>query len=572
MNRPSDLEGQALATTARNERTPRLRLFHLVMAILVVALFGVLLRVYPTLSYDRIPGSWEVFFLYPRQYVLQYGSLPEREDVRVDDYTDGLFSVTLRDRTRNVYPSMQLLLMGWDIGDQAEKGRYLLPLGLVAFPASVLGLYIYLARRQGKRIEPIDVLLLYAYAVFPSWIAVKLSARAEFSVSAPTWTLFTLFVLTVMKGRTDSRYRFLALVFLIALTFMHATATLFLACLLLAGLVVALTPAQPARRFLGAEHGFRPAIFVAGIVIICSYYLYVGTDFFREAVLTGHQALSEMRFGWFTILGPYLLTGGTPEIQALRMAALVVSTAPLVFLVIAAVRHKDWTIGGMNVKALSISWMLGLAMFALIIFNWGGFIAVVHRCGEYASILSVLSAAMLLGLVATPRRLTTALRLTVLLAVVGSAALYWVPGGPSSRHLNPSEAATNNWMGNQVSSDAVIFTEFRIGTPLALKGLTRVTGILDTIDPRVTVHDLNTIFYSDDVGALHADLDRGRIARQDFDYLYFSERMTNSGLGIHAQTYAFRPPPDEFLHRFDSSEAINRIYDNSVGVVYRRHE
>ena len=540
------------------------------MIILLLILVGLLVRVYPYLPYHPLPSSYYINAIYPILHIMETGhELTLGEIETFNEYTHGIH-VARDDIARNMFPSITAIVLALDEDQYLVFERFFLFMAVVLFPFCILLLYSYLCRKNGKQINHGELIFLFASTLLGNWhIITSTDSQTMAGVNALVWSFMVLAVYSLIRSKQNPNFAALFIFFIISTTLLHRTSAMFFLSVLVTMLIWRLFLQMGQKR--ESSQLYTSGAMVTGIVIIFAYYGYVAKDFFYVTTLMVADIATILGPHAPQIIVPYLMQGRV-GMQIFRAAVILASALSLIYFSIYFLKSKYNYIGGYQVSMTLVPWVLALIPFSVAIFAWGGLVGVLSRTNQYAVVVYLAALAVILSSVKRNAAGIKWVKILLVLAMLCSMPLYLTLSEPPDDRLTYSENAAAQWLSHNTCKKDVIFTDYRLAGPLTMSGFMRTTGALVGItqrEPELISANLRAIYYGGDAyEALH-HINKQRIEDEPFKYLFFSRRMTEVGIKDHI-FHRFKPPPQDFLDKFDKISSINKVYDNGSGMLYSR--
>lgn len=539
------------------------------MIMLLILFIALIVRVYPFLPYALVPGEDDANHIYPVFHIINTGHELVPGEIKTYGYTNGIY-VAINDRSKNMLPAMSAIISGLDENQYFIFERFFLFISVVVFPFSILMLYSYLCRKNGRQRSNHELVLLFAAATIANYLLINVTSyQSQANINSAEWTFFILAFYSLLRSKENFYFGALFVLLTISITLLHRTSAMFFLCVIVMMLLWRLF--LQVRRKCDVSHLYSSGILIIGIIVILVYYLYIGTNFFDTA--------SSMAANITTILGEhgpamlYQYFGkSTLSTQIFMVADIIASALSLFYFLIYLIRKKYDYIGGYQLSMAWLPWLLALIPFSVGVFTWAGLYGVFGRTNLYAIVVYLIALVIILS---SPIRNSSGLKwvkIFLIIAILLSIPINITPSSPPPSRLTYSEIAASQYLMQNLHSEDVIFTDYRLAGPFTIHGFMRtVTALSDASEnePELSIGALEAIYYKDDADTAIAYINTNRIEDTPPNYLFFSRRATEVGIK-EAMFGTFKPPSENYLEKFDKSPNINRLYDNGIGIVYKK--
>lgn len=538
------------------------------LIIILLILIGLIVRVYPFLPYDLIPGEDDVNHIYPVLHILKNGYDLIPNEIQTYGHTSGIYAA-LNDRSKNMLPAITAIILGLDENQYFIFERFFIFISLVVFPFCILLLYSYLCRQNGRQRSNHELILLFAAAIFGNYLLINVTSyQSQSNINGADLSYMILALYSLFRSKQNPNFWALFVLFTISITLLHRTSTMFFLCVLVTMLLW--------RQFLlisqkrDISQLYTSGVIILVIIVIFVYYLYIGTNFFSTA--------SSMAAGAAVVLsetGPNMLYTyfgkSMPGMQLLMIVDIVASALSIFYILIYLLRKKFDCIGGYQISMTWLPWLLALIPFSVGMYAWAGLYGVFGRTNLYAIMVYLAALAIILS---SSKRNSIGIKfvkVSLIIAMLLSTPIYFTPSSPPSSRLTYSEVAASQYLISNSQKEDVIFTDYRLSGPFTFSDHMRTITALDASSesqPGLAIDTLGDIYYNENNSDIAiASIDGQKIEDNSPKYLFFSQRMTEVGIK-EAVFGTFKAPPEDFLQKFDKSRDINRIYDNRVGIIY----
>ncbi len=534
---------------------------NLYLVIINILIWSAYLRIYPTVTYHPIPGSWAVWLIYPIEYIVKYGHIISiNPNIITTSYTYGIYT-GLDDITRNVYPAIILIIMGFTTIDQYTiYHRFYLIEGLVIFPFAILSLYSYLNKNKGK-LDYVEIILIYLLAVFGNWLTIKWTSFSLISeTTGMEWTFMIFIFYSLLRYKESPVFPFLYVFFTVTTITIHRPAALFLLCIMISMLIFKLILKDKQLRRYELSTIYLP------IILIISYYIFISNNFFDFMVKVTLD-LSSFFDHRSSVFSSYLINTSSSYL-IYRVINIILSQIPILIFMYYFIRKRYSLIGGEKVSSCVSGWIASIVIFSIGIFAWAGLQGIYSRTNVYSFLVSMI---VFIVILTSPDK-TKYLKLIkylLLISVIMSIFTFSPPSEPKTDKLTYSEFSSLNWISRNINQNSTIFSEYRIVTPLILYDFFKLIGVEDVGDPNKTIKYLETLYYKENTEEAVKSLNEINIKGESINYIYLSRRLADEKLGIHCNTYVFKSAAQNFTDKFDTPE-LNLVYNNDIGIIYTR--
>lgn len=539
---------------------------NILFVILLIILIGEIVRVYPYLQYCPIKGYWDINREYPTLHILENGYLLKYGEIQTYDYSDGIYD-ELDDRTKNILNAMTCIVLGINKYDYFYYNRFYLILGLL-YPICFIALYRLFVRYNKRGNEKIGhnnlyIIYLFSFSLFANHIIIFNTSYAILAdMFGRVYTYLSLAFYSLIRLKDNQNYSLLFYLFAISILFVHHTSALYFISVLFAIIIFEL---------ITNYRIYRLPVIIIAIIISFVYYIYI-SKFFLEAF--GSIILKKLtELPYIILLGkhksilldPYILKRSVWLIYIKFISIILSIILPVLYIIL----NKNIKY---ETKCMLIPWIIGAGIFAAGIYVWAGLYESVVRVTHYLFVISSTSLALILAHRKNLKR-TYIIFLTFYLIVIAILSIFLhITTIFHYSDISYSEYSSITWLSSHTSKDVMIISDYRLATPFILSGHTKITGVANfyvSKYPLLLIEYLKAVYYGNDSLKAINYLNNIRLNGESFDYLFLSRNMAKEYIGIREVTYTYRPPPSNFLKKFDISENVNKIYYNNIGVIYR---
>lgn len=531
-----------------------------------VLALGFLIRQPAEPGLSRVEGFYTPNVQYGAWYLANHRTLfaPTDELPVLSNYTSGL-NYGAVDYTYTFLTGSALILS--NITDVERIGQvYLLSpwQGLLLIPLAVLAVYGRFARLFQTCVSPTHVALLYAFAALPNYPMVMWSSSGGFATPLG-WALFYLIYIAVLSRSREPRHTW-QWALLVMLGVLLIQPTYHTAALALTVILIAIWGIQ---RAFGKQY-ISWGIVRITILVFVTFLMYHAVTLFNDYGRFFLRFLSDIYRGNDQERLRYSLTGGNLDIwwYVVNYAAVLF---PVAWLGLIVVRRRFRSEQDTAASVYQFIWLLALLPLVALLFAWDGVFGAYARTLQYGTLLALASAALLL---VTRRGAVVPLALAALICVVSSVISMHTLDASSSNYLTTDERAALAWLGRQRGCDAVLFTDYRVGTAYGYEGCFAVAGpTAGPLSARGQIGVLPALFY---------DADRARLAqaidtlvttdRRRPDLILMSRRFLDPQIGIVLPDTRLKPMTEAQWTTYRDLPGWTLIFENDSTMVLARRQ
>lgn len=570
----ADAEVPALVRR-RGELSPRAFTIAQILIIAAVLVLGIAVRV--ASQVDAVPEEtgfgayvdWGTYWLLRTNHLYHTGDVSREagKSVALMPYATGI-SYGKQDIFAKTLNGTIARITGYDDLANRIRVQWLIPwAGAIFLPLSILILYASLHRpARPSLMDLADRAVIALFATLPSAVLINQSTTGGYGDIVARGLMYTLISLLVLRalrqGKTTLPEAISFVIILAGFQLMYHTPVLYF--LVIAAVFVLATGLLSRRLFTMGN-----VVFLALIAAVAAH-LYINTDFFNDYLGLIKQAFGKAapantqptlvsvfpdRSHWISYLN-VLILGAT-----IALACLVL------WRTVAVLRRHAWRDhGGLHPDVVIGVLLMTALPLAPFLYGFQGLGAIYGRLGTVLPIL----VAMALGyLLATPTRRWERYGIYLLVMLIAGASIvsFKLDFYNAVGTITPAEAQGNAYLASVAATDDLIFTDFRMGTPLLYRGLYGITGINSGYIPADQARALEQSVYGDGSGtaAIQA-LDKAVSCR--CYYLMTSEQQARIGVSDLGVLFGRAAPT--FQQKFISSEALDILYTNGEVNVFRR--
>jgi len=534
--------------------------FALIVVFTLVAAYNIYMV--PKIGYSAVPTEWSPGIDWGRYYIVGNGHLISETgsaltwQSNIIDY--GAFDVL----PKILFAILNLITGITDFPRDLEL-HALLPWAGIAF-IPVLSLLAY--RTLGGPKCPkyaLDPYLLLLFSLFPSVSAVSVvSGNTNGSAIARALFLLMLLLMVILFSSKNNRKMLMITYFilLIAVFYFYHTWAYYLSIILCC---------------VGCIKGIKKdidglsIIFTSVLIFIC-YSIYINTNLFNETFRISKTFINSIDLLNFISISntmkvnPELfayqsLSNLFSQMQFLNSALIFVIS--MIFIYIYLQRIKN---GVSNSKEQILFWIFcGQIAIGLFLFVWDGFLGVYARIFEALTYLSILLLAY--NLVYSSGYLKKFLHVIVIVIVGISIYNYVSYPEPMKMHLVESEWNDISFIGNNVPKEEIIFSDFRIGTPLVYHGQRNIVTLDSTNN---APGDTEDILYSVYYNPFRPDLILDRILCSNRYYVMLSQRQSQVYI-LDPCLLQFKCASTNYIERWDEQINFHKVYCSTIQLYLR---
>ncbi len=304
------------------------------------------------------------------------------------------------------------------------------------------------------------------------------------------------------------------------------------------------------------------------LVILICYIMYISTSRFGDLVYMG-KAISSLLFqdkveintmnSRLSIVKPFLASTSVENKIRIAINLFFVMIPPLYFVVCG---HKYFTLKKERIVTFSLIFSL-LPITMLTAYSIGS----VGRLVEYGTLFSTILLTLMAGNI--KEKHWKWLQVVALLAIFSSGFSYLLDENISLLHITYPEKYSSNFLSSHTNNDDVIFTDFRLASPVLAKGHFNTTGVqmIDINNLESEISNVNSIFWDNSV-PVHNVVKEMKLGDTRISYLFFSNEMTKEIPGIRTYNFNLKPAAKDFILKYNTSPFFNRIFDSGACFVY----
>jgi hypothetical protein len=480
----------------------------------------------------------------------------------VSNYTSGL-NYGAVDYTYTFLTGSALILSGVTDVDQIGQLYLMSPWqGLLLMPLAALALYGQYARLHSRRITPAGVAILYAFAALSSYPMVMWAISGGTLVPLG-WALFYGIYIALLSRHLQPKYTWQwATLLIMAIVLIQATyhtvalaLTVFLVC-------VWLIQVKMPRKYVAW------GIIRIDIMVFVTFLMYHAITLFNDYGRFFIRFLSDIYRGSDQERLRYSLTGGNLSIwwYIVNYAAILL---PVAWVALIVVKQRFRFEKGIVVHIYQLTWLLALLPLVVLLFAWDGLYGVYARILQYGTLLAISSAALLL---ATRAKALAPLALAALVCTVISAYSMRSLDISTSNYLTNDERAALAWASQSKGCDAVLFTDYRIGSAYGYEGCFGAVGpTAGSLSARHQIDILPALFYDADTRTLSEAIDAlGTTDRRRPDLILMSRRLLDPQIGVVLPDTRLKPMTEAQWQAYRNLPGWSVAYANDTTMVLAR--
>ncbi|RLI95879.1 MAG: hypothetical protein DRO92_00810 [Candidatus Altiarchaeales archaeon] len=525
-----------------------------VLIFLIIISISSIVKFLPIISkYSTAPAQFGGGTIYFINHIINTGHILKRGEIQ----TYGVYSNTIYGQVETPIFSIfhairsKILDIPWKSRDLISHITF-----SIIFSITIL-LFFY----RSEKIE-ISIITFITIVLFALFGTPQLISNMEGN-AALGWIFIALGLYTYTRSE-DSRMRLLLIIFSCTLPLMYYTPSMVYLLILVSLVVYKIVIKRDYKQYLGFT------LLYLVVWLACS--IYIATSRFHgtiNVISSIHLLFREGLTGSLVGINEgdiihYLISTSISNKIKLASNAFFVVIPVIYFLKIG---HKRFTEKN---RIVDVLWaiLISLLPMSFLLFVWLGIWGVM-RLVEWGGLYSVIILSSMMSLIEIHHR--RFLTFVVIAAIITSCYAYMTDENKPTGYITYSEEHAADWILNNIKRDNAVFTDFRLSADLVGNGHLRVTGI-NEVEQKLTsvISSLNDIYYNNKSDNAKMALNKIILSNnQKMDYLFFSKQMTEEIPGIKGYNYAFKPAPDDFTIKYDTSNFTNRIYDNGISFIYR---
>jgi len=487
----------------------------------LLALAGLLIRLDMLSGRLPIEGQWAVNIEYGPWYLASHGRLFDvtGELPAVSNYTSGV-NYGAVDVVHTLLHGSALIVAGETDPKRIGAAYFGFPWqALILVPLAVMALYFRLARTLRVAVNPLAVVLLYAFAVFSHYAMVNWALSG--GLNLPYGWVMLIGVYWAVLARTISTSHkvawstLLALLLILVQPTYHSTAV---AVVIILGSVAVTQRVSPFRFVPVNTLALAGAAFLAFLVYNATPFLraysVLGLNFLQDLLRSNDTAASQYQFR---------LSGPLAVLQYVNYAAIGVIV--LIALELAWRRRR----AGGAVLWHHTLWIAACVPLGIGFFAWNGVLSMGARLLQIGTLLAMCGAAIVLLETSDVRR-------AIVGGAIAIATICTLVSTPLVRLgdiglVTADEWAALGWYQSEAGCDRVLLTDFRIGPVATYLGCFNVIGPTAAKLARSGQADVLTgLYYSADPAVIAGAVDAFTTSDgQRADLILVSAEMTRTG-------------------------------------------
>lgn len=523
-----------------------------ILCIIVLFLSSSLIYYYPNYQYSDAPSQFNGGGKYFHDYLITNGHTLQRGDIE----TFGVFSNAIYGQTETpaavIFSAIKHIIVIPSSNSSWNYSLLFYFFAAISFSLSVLLFYHPTSKKSTYTFFSIVAFSLFGVP----YIISNIGGNAGIG-----WTLIVLILYTYTKGKSPSM-RLILIILLISLPLIYFTPSSVLLLILSSLLIYNILHKN-------YKASFQLTLIYFTLWLSTSIYISIGR--FTGVVNTLSKVPLIIKEGFVQSSAgvgssevlPYLITTSSSNKIMLLINAVFVVVPVIYFLFIGYKKFNR------DDQILHIIWayVLSLIPFTFLLFVWLGFWGIA-RLTEWGGVLSFLVFSAIVGKTCKSHEIILTFFITF--AIITSIFGYTINENRPTGHLTFEEEYSANWLIKHIHNSKSVFTDFRISGYFVGNNHLRVTGINNIDYPlNSSINYINSIYYSNDSTEAENTLAKIKLNNgQKMNYLLFSDQMTKNIPGIKLYDYAFKPAPNNFTEKYDTSSFTHRIYDNGKSMNY----
>lgn len=522
-----------------------IKVLNIVLTFILITIFGLYVRIYPTLKYSLLCGGWlPGNHLYPIYFTLQTGKLLEKGMID----TPTVFSNTIYNFIHNkafiFFHVFIFLIMGYtNLGNFLLLNKFFPWYGILLFPLSALLIANIIAKNLRKKLTIEQAIFIYLISTFASY---KLIVDSRFmNNNLIIGYILILFAIYWLLCNKNLRTQLVGILFGIFIYLYYYTAGFVFLIVLLTIYTI---------QEIKKQYTIPKSYIILYCIFFIIYYLYLASSVFRSFVMVFTKAISipgEMPAR--TLWGRDIIKIDPAYISAyINFFLIIILTILFIYLWL----RKEII---RNLSTNFTSYMILSLVLVFIVFYIYRGLNGATRISSYATIPFLLILCILLMEKPNLKRILY----FASLLVISTSIIAYVPGTTThTNYLTFTESASIGWYLMHNVTGKFVFTDARVGTAPIMLNCFIFTGIYG--NTKIYPFE-NKALYSIYYGSSAIDSFKA-LEEYKASYILLSKEMQN--YGILALADAYKPISRENLIKYESSSYFGKIYDNGGAYYY----
>jgi hypothetical protein len=304
------------------------------------------------------------------------------------------------------------------------------------------------------------------------------------------------------------------------------------------------------------------------IMVFVTFLMYHAVTLFNDYGRFFLRYLSDIYRGNDQERLRYSLTGGNLNFwwYIINYAAILF---PVAWMALIAVRRRFRSDQEAATSTYQFIWLLALLPLLVLLFAWDGVFGAYARMLQYGTLLALASAGLLL---VTRRGAVAPLAVATAICVVISVFSMRTLDASASNYLTTDERTALAWTSREKGCDAVLFTDYRVGSAYGYEGCFGVVGpTAGSLSARHQIDILPALFYDGDRRTLAQAIDTlVTTDRRRPALILMSRRFLDPQIGVVLPDTRLKPMTEAQWLAYRSLPGWDVAYENNTTIVLAR--
>lgn len=532
------------------------------LVIILIAILGDLVYLYPKLGFSPVPTQWGASSAYGRLYIIQHGFV---HPFKLDSLTwqSGITDYASVDLFPKILAAIISIICG-KVGliESEQFHQNLSWVGTVFLPIVVLYFYSFLSKKEGNS-NYIDIIILYLFGMFhlAGLIAsLSLGASAANSIARALFLLTVILLIIILdEQKRNWKHVFIFLILVISFYHFHHTWSYYLLLYLIA-VTICIVKSKDKR--------FTKSLPLFSIILFFMLSLYSNTKLFQEPVML-IKSFPKILINFPSVSYTSKVNENLLGYQSLGSIYSYVQLIGSFLIILLFIIYLTQYIPRQKIASLyeKVIFYLIVAQALVIwgLFMWDGLAGVYSRVLEPATYISMLLSSYIL--VKSKGKLKSISRFILLCIVFTTVFSYLNSPTELNTQVKNSEFNGIDFAGKHIPTNSNIFSDFRLGTPLLYynqQGIITIDSVHSTSSQ--TEELLSKCYYN--VSRPETILDM--LKNSDRYYVLLSSFQTKICL-LDSSLTPFKPAEIDFQEKWNNEKGFSKVYSSKYVEIFNRN-
>lgn len=534
---------------------------HFLLILFIIIIIANIIYILPKLNDSPVPSKWSVGIDWGRYYIVNNGIIYSSSEPTLT-WQSNIKNYGSVDLLPKIYFALINIITGVDKFPDDLRFHYSFAwVGTLFLPLIIVYFYTYVSKQESKKINYLDFLLLYLFAMFPLASSLDpVSGNTNGSGIARAFFTFVLimFLIIFSEGKKNSKRMIVFILLLISFFNYYHTWIYYIMIYFVS--IFLITASKKKEQYI-------ISLTTLGIVLFLTTAIYYNIKLFEEPItlirffpkiLENFPAVLYTAKVNSKYLGYESFNSGYSYLQFINSILIILICTAYFYIYTKLRKPKCY-------ENMLFYYLIAQVGIALGLFIWDGLLGIYSRIFESLVYITMLFSAYIL--VKSTINMKYIIRCILLLSVLIATTSYLYPPAESNWQLTDEEFTGIKFAGNHIPNNSYIFSDFRLGTPLIYfnqLGITTIDSLYDS--PNITENILSKCYYN----VLKPESILDTVINSKSYFVLISSRQTNVYL-IDPSLTRFKKASSDFQEKWNNEEGFSKVYSSKYVEIFNRN-